>query len=140
MRSGDGLSPRSAKFRFYADEGFPAPAVVALRASGHNVLSVVERNKLRAISDLLHIRFARKEDRILLALDKDFLVDRTLMGEIARGPGVLLVSSSDPSSKKVIGILNKHLSAFSASRVKGRICQISPSQCRYYLPEALMNK
>jgi predicted nuclease of predicted toxin-antitoxin system len=56
--------------RFIADENFPRPAVVALRSSGHEVISVAEDMAGASDHDVL-LRCAA-EDSILLTLDKDF--------------------------------------------------------------------
>jgi predicted nuclease of predicted toxin-antitoxin system len=62
--------------RFLADENFPAAAVAALAAAGHDVVWV--RTVAPGMSDPEVLAWAAREHRILLTFDKDF-------GEPARG-------------------------------------------------------
>lgn len=56
--------------RFLADENFPADAVVALRASGEDVVAVADVAPGSADADIL--AWAAREARILVTFDKDF--------------------------------------------------------------------
>lgn len=56
--------------RFLADENFPADAVSALRAVGHDVASVSET--CPGANDAQVLTIAQDENRILLTFDKDF--------------------------------------------------------------------
>lgn len=119
------MSPRPPKFRFYLDENFPAPAGKFLESKGHNVECVVDRKDLRSKSDLFHIRQAKKEERILAALDKDFRSDKSLSSAVARGNGVLLISSADPSSDCVIAVLKKVIKSGILKNIVGSVCLAS---------------
>jgi len=61
--------------RFLADENFPQSAVAALRLHGHDVAWV--RLDAPGMADREILRWAIREERILLTFDKDF-------GELAR--------------------------------------------------------
>jgi predicted nuclease of predicted toxin-antitoxin system len=56
--------------RFLANENFPDPSIVLLRADGHDVRSIREDHS--GISDQQVIAFAQIEDRIILTFDKDY--------------------------------------------------------------------
>ena len=56
--------------RWLADENIPAGVVVWLRDEGHDVVWMVET--FRGESDLAVLARARREDRILITLDRDF--------------------------------------------------------------------
>lgn len=116
------MSPRPNKFRFYLDENFPAPAGKFLKTRGHNVLHVIDLPKFRSKSDLIQIRKATKEKRILVALDKDFLGNKNLENAISNSFGVLLVSSADPGSSKVIEILKQVIKLKHFNNLKGKLC------------------
>jgi hypothetical protein len=62
--------------RFLANENFPAVAVAALAAAGHDVVWV--RTIAPGMPDPEVLAWAARENRILLTFDKDF-------GELARG-------------------------------------------------------
>lgn len=61
--------------RFLANESFPGAAVTALKAAGHDVVWV--RTSAPGTSDSDVLRWAVREERVLLTFDKDF-------GEVAR--------------------------------------------------------
>jgi len=61
--------------RFLANENFPGAAVAALIAAGHDVVWV--RDTAPGMSDPDVLRWATRDERILLTFDKDF-------GELAR--------------------------------------------------------
>ncbi len=63
---------RKRKPRFYADEDFPMEAVEMLREWKFNVLTAEEAGK-RGHPDENHLAEARKQGRILLTRDHDFL-------------------------------------------------------------------
>lgn len=56
--------------RFLADENVEAPIVAALRAAGHDVLSIMERGGAPSDSEVIDL--ANAEQSILLTNDKDF--------------------------------------------------------------------
>ena len=71
-------SPRRKKpkkMRFYADEDFPPKATEILRDWGFEVLTVQEAGKRRH-PDENHLAEAKKQDRILITRDRDYLYDR----------------------------------------------------------------
>ncbi len=119
------MSPRPPKFHFYLDENFPVPAGKFLKSLGHNVLFVVEKKKLRGLTDLSQIKESNRQKRIFIALDKDFFVNESLKGAIKKGQGIILVGSADPSSEKVIMILKKLLKKISSQKLEGKICRAS---------------
>jgi predicted nuclease of predicted toxin-antitoxin system len=125
------LSPRHPKFRFYLDENFPAPAGEFLKSRGHNVFSVISKKKLRSLSDLNQIKEANRQDRILVALDKDFKANPVLTGKIRDGQGVILIESADPRSEKIVNILRKTLKDMSETKLRGKICCASIDKIIY---------
>lgn len=58
------------KVRWLVNENFPAPAVVVLRAAGHDVLAIVESHSGDDDTDVLAL--ARKEGRWLVTFDRDY--------------------------------------------------------------------
>ena len=116
------MSPRPNKFRFYLDENFPAPAGKFLKSNAHNVWQVIDLAEFRSKSDLIQIRKATKEKRILVALDKDFSGNKNLESAISKSFGVLLISSADPGSRKVIKILKRVIKLKHLNNIKGKLC------------------
>ena len=71
----DYVRQRKKKPRFYADEDFPAQAVEILREVGFNVLTAEEAGK-RGHPDENQLDEAKRQGRILLRCDQDFLNER----------------------------------------------------------------
>lgn len=69
------FSKRRRRPRFYADENFPRTAENLLKESKLSVLTAREAGTLQH-SDESHIALARRERRILLTQDRDFLNER----------------------------------------------------------------
>ena len=62
----------SRRLRFHLDEHVPRSVAVALRRHGIDVTTTPEIG-LRQADDLMHLTFARREGRILVTHDADFL-------------------------------------------------------------------
>jgi predicted nuclease of predicted toxin-antitoxin system len=58
------------KVRWLVNENFPAPSVVALRASGHDVLFITESHA--GVDDTTVLALAREEGRWLVTFDRDY--------------------------------------------------------------------
>lgn len=61
-----------AKIKFYTDEHVSRAVIAGLRRRGIDVLSTREASKLGA-PDIEHLTFARKEGRVIVTQDDDFL-------------------------------------------------------------------
>jgi predicted nuclease of predicted toxin-antitoxin system len=69
------MRQKRKKPRFYADEDFPARAVEIIRAVGLNVVTAEEAGK-RGHPDENQLAEAKRQGRILLSCDRDFLNER----------------------------------------------------------------
>lgn len=125
------MSSKPHKFRFLLDENFPAPAGKFLKSQGHNVESVIDKDKLRGKSDSAQIKEAIKQNRIFVSLDRDFDVNNNLATLINKSPGVILVESAEPSSKKVKDIISKALKKITEKKLEGKICRASIDKVRF---------
>jgi hypothetical protein len=80
--------------RIYADANVPAGVVAFMRDRlGWDVLSVVEDDRMRRLSDTEHYHLARQLSRTLVTLDRDYLDDRRFPPD--RTSGVLVMSAPD---------------------------------------------
>jgi len=66
---------KKKKQRFYVDADVPRQAVEILREWGFNVLTAGEAGK-KTHSDEDHLAEARKQRRILVSCDRDYLIER----------------------------------------------------------------
>jgi predicted nuclease of predicted toxin-antitoxin system len=73
--------------RFLADESCDAALVRALRAAGHDVISIAET--LAGAADRVVLELAVTHERVLLTRDKDF--GELVFSTGARASGVLLI-------------------------------------------------
>jgi hypothetical protein len=78
--------------RLLADENFPQPLVVGLRAGGHDVLWAL--TDCRGWKDVLLLDLAEFEARIVVTLDKELLADRRSTSCRAQAIGCHIISSS----------------------------------------------
>ncbi len=63
----------ASAIRFYFDEHLPNAVVAGLRANGADVLTVVEAGRI-GLPDDEQLRFATKDDRVMVTHDVDYLV------------------------------------------------------------------
>jgi predicted nuclease of predicted toxin-antitoxin system len=80
--------------RLVANENVPGPVVAALRARGHDVLSVKE--SLRGAADHVVLARAQGEHRLVLTFDRDF-GELAFRANLPAGSGVVLFRLSGPS-------------------------------------------
>jgi hypothetical protein len=68
--------------RLYANENFPLPVVLALRALGHDCLTIHETGRAgEALPDADVLRFAHADGRVLLTLNRRDFVRLHLDGQ-----------------------------------------------------------
>lgn len=114
------MKHKHTRFKFYIDEGFPVPAGNFLKKERHNIEFVVTDIKKRSKSDEWQIKYATKNERIFIALDKDFKHKKSLKSLIKKSYGMILVQSSDPKSEKIIKVMKKVLKRISKIEIKGK--------------------
>lgn len=84
--------------RLLANENFPADAVEALRARGHDVVWI--RTDAPGSSDVAILERAQRENRILITFDKDF-GELAFRSRLPAQNGIILFRISAPSSMHV---------------------------------------
>lgn len=94
--------------RFPANENFPDPSMLLLRAAGHDVKSV--RTDHPGIPDPLVISLAQAEDRIILIFDKDY-GELIFKGGIASPPVVLFLRYRGRDPKAAAALIQDALAA-----------------------------
>ncbi len=85
--------------RFYADADVPAQVVAYLRQRGHKCITAAEMGFERR-DDAFHYAYAKRQRRILLTLDKDFLNLRKY--PLQRHPGIIVVEPGVLGGPKAI--------------------------------------
>lgn len=67
--------------KFLADENFPKPLITTIRKLGFSVKSI-QQKQLQGSSDETVSSIAKKEKRVIITFDKDFLEEKTPADQI----------------------------------------------------------
>lgn len=111
--------------RFLANENFPDPSIVLLRAAGHDVRSI--RTDHPGISDPRVIAFAQAESRIILTFDKDY-GELIFKGGIEAPPAVLFLRYRGRDPKAAATLIQDALAA--STVLEGRFTVIEEEGIR----------
>ncbi len=114
-----------AKLRLLLDENIGRRVILALRKSGFDVASILE--KAPGSTDTVVLKKAQKERRILVTLDRDFgaLVFRDSESHV----GVLYLRLQKESVKKILFVLESVLQKY-GSALKKRFTIASETDVR----------
>ena len=114
-----------AKIKFVVDESVDFPVVKYLRDKEYDVISIAE--DFPSLGDIEILKIAFKENRILLASDKDF---GTLIFKInLKSRGLILFRLKDQSSKAKIKALELVITSYS-NRLAGNFIVVSEGKVR----------
>lgn len=83
------MPSKKPKIQLYADECFPVPVATYLKSLGYSILHAYERNYVHK-SDRFHLAEAKKLNRILITLDRDFIYYEQVT--LNKHPGVIVLS------------------------------------------------
>jgi len=117
--------PRLPKFCFYLDENFPAPAGRFLKSLGHQTVRGINVLGKTGLSDHKHLQESIRRKAILLAFDRDFIINPDLRTWARRSKGVILIEASDTSPETAERVLRKVLKSLARNSVEGKICRAS---------------
>jgi predicted nuclease of predicted toxin-antitoxin system len=113
--------------RFKIDENLPAEMGATLRDLGHLADTVAEEG-LSGSTDASIVEAARRDDRILLTLDKGIsLLVRSLAEPHA---GIVLLRPGSLGQKAVVSFIRSRLTSLLVLELKGRITVVTPSGIR----------
>jgi len=107
--------------KFLADEDFPKPLTGKIRNLGYSVRTIQEK-KLQGSSDEVVADIAKKEQRIILTFDKDFLKN-----QLQNLPIVVFHFPKIPTAE-IISLIDNFLKKLGSIKLlKGKIYQFSKS-------------
>lgn len=112
--------------RLLANENFPAPSVVLLRATEHDVVSIAEVDP--AALDPSVIERAVREDRFILTLDRDY-GDLIFRQRVPSPPGVIYLRFIPVSPEEPAEIVRQLLSQAGIT-LEGRFTVVSRREVR----------
>lgn len=114
-----------AKTKFLVDESVDFPIVDYLRSLGYDVNSIAEESP--ALEDRYILEMSFKENRILIAEDKDF--GTLIFKEKLKSKGLILLRLDDQSSKAKIKALDRLIADYS-DRLSGNFIVVSENKIR----------
>lgn len=126
------MTSHPPKFKFYLDENFPVPAGKFLRSLGHNVIEGVKVLKKPGLSDEKHLKESIRQDAILIAFDRDFIINPNLKEMAKKSVGVILIEATDTKPETAQRILRKILKILTKNTIKGKICCASIDKIKFY--------
>ena len=107
--------------KLYANENFPQPVVVALRALGHDVLTVLETGKSgQAWPDEAVLAFSIQERRSLLTLNRKHFI--RLHNTTPAHAGII-ICTFDPDFDRQATRINESLAA--AGELAGKLIRVN---------------
>ena len=113
--------------RFKTDENLPIEAAVALRAAGHDALTVIDEG-LAGYSDHDVCEVCRKEGRILITLDWDFADIRAYPpGDL---PGIIVLRLADQSKREVTRYLARLAKVLVSTSCAGQLWIVEAQRIR----------
>lgn len=115
------------KFHLYFDEGFPQLVGNYLKKCGYSVQTTKQARKAGiGLSDIKQLEFARKKQALFLTLDGDFA--RIENARLKKHPGIIIIESAEPSSKKIEQILQIHLKKLTQNYCYQKIIKLTISK------------
>lgn len=118
---------KSTSRLYYADECVPVASITYLRSRGFSIIHAYEKNYIRK-KDLEQIKFSKKLNRILIALDKDFWQKRKF--NLSDHPGVIVLKTTSSTPSAVSKIAEKILKRVNKIKLKGSILYVSADKIR----------
>lgn len=116
------MPSKKIRLRLYADENFPVPSATYLKSKGISIVHAYDINLINK-DDRLHIQRAKKLQRTLVTVDRDFLYysDLTVKGSL----GVVVISTGNATPLHINQILNKTLSKISPEYAKEAFIKVT---------------
>ena len=114
-----------AKTKFLIDESVDFPVVDYLRRLGYNVASIAEDSP--SLEDFLILERSFRENRIIIAEDKDF--GTLIFKEKLKSKGLILFRLDDHSSKAKIKAIARVMSEYS-DKLSGNFIVVSENKIR----------
>lgn len=116
------MPSKKSDLQLYADECFPLTTVLYLRSLGYSIKHASEYNFINR-SDLSHLKFAKKENKTLITLDRDFL--GYTKARVGQTLGVIVISTGSNAPKHINLICRKQLQKITKNYVSNSLVLIT---------------
>lgn len=116
------MPSKKSDLQLYADECFPLTTVLYLRSLGYSIKHAVEYNFLNK-SDGLHLKFAKKNHKTIITLDRDF-IGYTKVKSVDTS-GIIVITTGSNAPKHINMICKKQLKKLTKHAVKASLTLIT---------------
>lgn len=106
---------------FLLDEQLSPRVAAALRAEGHDAISVFELN-LAGQPDEVIYGVAQKEGRVVVTQDLDFNAIQRLSA--LNSEGVMILRANQPSPKAILALLRRFICEYGGVNMRGRVASV----------------
>jgi predicted nuclease of predicted toxin-antitoxin system len=113
--------------RFKVDENLPTAVADALRAAGHDAMTVEDQG-LVGTDDVSIGRVCRSEQRAILTLDRGFGDPRR--HPTAGGPGVIVLRPSSQDRHVALALVSRMIARLDAEPLAGALWIVEPGRIR----------
>lgn len=116
------MPSKKHRLKLYADECFPLPSVTYLRSLGISIIHAVDQKSVGK-NDRFHLNLAKKLERVLITLDRDFIYYSE--ANLKNHPGVVVISTGSATPLQVNKVCNKLIKIINHNFVKESLVTIS---------------
>lgn len=116
------MPSKKSRLQFYADECFPMPSVTYLRSLDYSIIHAFDKNYIQK-SDHFHLLASKRLNRILITLDRDFILyEQTFLRDY---PGVIVISVGSATPLSINKVCRKLVKNISRDLVKDSLIKIT---------------
>jgi len=116
------MPSKKSRIKLYADECFPVPSATFLKASGYSVIHAYDKNLVQK-DDRIHLLEAKKLNRVLITLDRDFLYYNEV--NLNNHLGVIVISVGTAVPENVNKVCKKLLKNISEDFAKSSLIKVT---------------
>ncbi len=131
------MPSKKSRLQLYADECFPLTSVTYLRSQGISIIHAVERKTIRR-KDEFHLKESKKLNRILITLDRDFLLYH--WANLTNHPGIIIISVATATPPHINAVCTALLKHITPHFIKESVATVSKKKIARRKGEIIMTK
>ncbi len=116
------MPSKKSHIQLYADECFPVPSAIYLRSLGYSIVHAFDKKLIRK-KDRIHLAEAKKLNRVVITVDRDFLYYNEI--NLNKHPGVIVVSVGSTTPIHINKVCLKLFKNISPDFVKNSLVKAS---------------
>lgn len=119
------MPSKKSRIQLYADECFPVTSSTYLKSLGISIIHAYDLNLIEK-SDLKHLEEAKKLDRVLITLDRDFIQYEKV--KLEEHPGVIVISLGSAVPLNVNKVCDKLLKNIGQDFSNGSLIKVTTNK------------